>query len=113
MCTYNRNYSGNSVLAELPSAGPKRRYLHIGARNVSVYELDDVITGYASPVPNNDSSTEFAVGQKNIYLFAMDIYIPKGLIDVTFEDPYDQFARQLGRRYKLAPIARTTFRGYR
>lgn len=111
MCTQYKNkdnFIGNSMLAELPSTGPKRRYVHISGAVVSFYELDDVITGYASPVGRSDVTYEYAVGRKNIYLFTFDTFMPRASLTIKSDDPYSQATGQLAdRRYKLTATSRT------
>jgi hypothetical protein len=82
-----KRFEGSSILVQLT----KKKYLHIGSV-VSIYEIDDEITGYCSSVGNSDVMYPYAIGEKHTYLFLDNTYIPNDMIND--KDPYTQVYAQ-------------------
>ena len=87
----NKN-TGNSLLLQIS----KNKYIYVGS-SIYMFQIDDTIISYKSPIGNSDVPYPYAIGTKYTYLMIEKVYIDNEVLKGSFpkyidtNDPYAKY----------------------
>ena len=88
----NNKNTGNSLLLQIS----KNKYIYIGS-SIYMFQIDDTIISYKSPIGNSDVPYPYAIGTKYTYLMIEKVYIDNKVLEGSFpkyidtNDPYAKY----------------------
>ena len=88
----NNKNTGNSLLLQIS----KNKYIYVGS-SIYMFQIDDTIISYKSPIGNSDVPYPYAIGTKYTYLMIEKVYIDNKVLEGSFpkyidtNDPYAKY----------------------